>query len=58
MIIRGAGCALLSSREFEEEIRRTQDNFRQEYTEKAKKENDKIYLGDFLTLEKFPEEKE
>ena len=58
VIIRGAGCALLSSREFEEEIRRTQDNFRQEYTEKAKKENDKIYLGDFLTLEKFPEEKE
>jgi len=58
VIIRGAGCALLSSREFEEEIRRTQDNFRRDYTEKAKKENDKIYLGDFLTLEKFPEEKE
>lgn len=53
VIIRGAGCALLSSREFEEEIRRTQDNFRQEYVEKAKKENDKIYLGDFLPHRNF-----
>jgi len=49
VIIRGAGCALLSSREFEEEIRRAQDNFRQEYEGKTKKENDKIYLGDFFS---------
>ena len=48
VIIRGAGCALLSSREFEEEIRRSQENFRDEYEQKAKKENGKIYLGDFF----------
>ena len=47
VIIRGAGCALISSREFETEVKRSQDSFRQEYMEKPKKD-DKIYLGDFL----------
>ena len=47
VIIRGAGCALISSREFEKEVKRSQDSFRQEYLEKPKKE-DKIYLGEFL----------
>ena len=48
VIIRGAGCGLISSREFEEEVKRRKDSFRKEYEEKAKKETDKIYLGDFL----------
>lgn len=48
VIIRGAGCALISSREFEIEVKRTQDSFRQEYLENKKKENDKTYLGEFL----------
>ena len=48
VIIRGAGCALISSREFETEVKRTQDSFRQEYLESKKKENDKTYLGEFL----------
>lgn len=48
VIIRGAGCALISSREFEKEVKRTQDSFRQEYLESKKKENDKTYLGEFL----------
>lgn len=47
VIIRGAGCALISSREFEMEVKRVQDSFRQEYLEKNKKD-DKIYLGEFL----------
>ena len=47
VIIRGAGCALISSREFEAEVKRSQDSFRQEFLEKPKKE-DKIYLGEFL----------
>ena len=49
VIIRGAGCGLISSREFEEEVKRRKDSFRKEYEEKAKKETDKIYLGDFLS---------
>ena len=48
VIIRGAGCALISSREFEEEVKRTRDSFRQEYLENKKKENDKTYLGEFI----------
>lgn len=47
VIIRGAGCALISSREFETEVKRSQDSFRQEYMEKPQK-NEKIYLGEFL----------
>ena len=47
VIIRGAGCALISSREFEAEVKSSQDSFRQEFLEKPKKE-DKIYLGEFL----------
>ena len=47
VIIRGAGCALISSREFETELKRSQDSFRREYLEKPKKD-DKIYLGEFL----------
>lgn len=52
VIIRGAGCALLSSREFEAEVKRLQDSFRQEYLKKQEKEQDKTYLGEF-----FPEKK-
>ncbi len=48
VIIRGAGCALISSREFEEEVKRKQNVFRQEYLENKKKESDKTYLGEFM----------
>lgn len=49
VIIRGAGCALISSREFEEEVKRAKAAFEQDYIEKTRKENDKIFLGDFFT---------
>ena len=48
VIIRGAGCALISSREFEAEVENVCKAFRQEYLEKKKKESDKTYLGEFL----------
>ncbi len=48
VIIRGAGCALISSREFETEVKRAQDSFRQNYIENKKKGSDKTYLGEFL----------
>lgn len=53
VIIRGAGCALISSREFEEEVKRVQDTFRQEYLEKASEESGKTYLGEFIKSEEF-----
>ncbi len=48
VIIRGAGCALISSREFEQEVKNASNTFRQEYVEKIKKEKDKTYLGEFM----------
>ena len=48
VIIRGAGCALISSREFETEVKRALDSFRQEYLNRTKKESDKTYLGEFI----------
>ena len=38
VIIRGAGCGLISSREFEAEVENVCKAFRQEYLEKKKKE--------------------
>lgn len=48
VIIRGAGAALISSREFETEVQRVKDVFREEYLKKQPGQQDKIYLGDFL----------
>ena len=48
VIIRGAGCALISSREFEEEVKNASENFSLEYEQRAKKEVEKTYFGEFL----------
>jgi len=48
VIIRGAGCALVSSREFEQEVENASQSFRQDYIENTKKESGKTYLGEFL----------
>lgn len=58
VIIRGAGCALISSREFEEEVKTASGTFSQEYEQKAKKENEKTYLGEFLPQMIFEKETE
>ena len=50
VIIRGQGCTLVSSREFEKEVKRAEDFLRQEYLER-KQESDKVYLGEFLPEE-------
>ena len=49
IIIRGQGCKLLSAREFEDEIIRTQKRTMEDYA--ATKERGRIELGDFLTGE-------
>lgn len=46
IIIRGAGCGLISARELEEEIRRANAHVLQEYEDK--KENGRVYLGDLF----------
>ena len=48
VIIRGAGCALISSREFETEVENTTKAFRREYLENEKKDSGKTYLGEYL----------
>ena len=48
VIIRGAGCALISSREFEQEVENANRSLRQEYLENGKKDSGKTYLGEFL----------
>jgi len=48
VIIRGAGCALISSREFEQEVENANKALRQEYLENEKKDSGKTYLGEFL----------
>ena len=48
VIIRGAGCALISSREFEDEVKNASTSFSKEYEHNARKENTKTYLGDFM----------
>ena len=46
VIIRGAGCALISSREFEAEVQNASAGFAREYEQKARKESTKTYLGE------------
>lgn len=48
VIIRGAGCALMSSREFETEVEKASKAFRQEYIDTTKKDSGKTYLGEFM----------
>ena len=48
VIIRGAGCALMSSREFEAEVENASKSLRQDYLENSKAESGKTYLGEFL----------
>ena len=48
VIIRGAGCALISSREFEAEVQNASAGFAREYEQKARKESTKTYLGEFM----------
>ena len=51
IIIRGQGCQLISSREFEKEIAETSRRFKQEYMDKNKETGNKMYLGDFISKE-------
>ena len=48
VIIRGAGCALMSSREFEKEVENASKTFTNEYVETIKKDSGKMYLGEFM----------
>ncbi len=48
VIIRGAGCALMSSREFETEVENASKTLRQDYLENSKAESGKTYLGEFI----------
>lgn len=48
VIIRGAGAALISSREFETEVERAAKAFREEYLQKQPKGSDRVYLGEYL----------
>lgn len=48
VIIRGAGCALISSREFEDEVKNASVSFTKEYEHNVRKESAKTYLGDFM----------
>ena len=48
VIIRGAGCALISSREFEDEVKNASAGFTKEYEQKIQKESSKTYLGEFM----------
>lgn len=49
VIIRGAGCALMSSREFEAEVENASKTFSKEYIENTKKDSGKTYLGEFMS---------
>ena len=49
VIIRGAGCALMSSREFEAEVESASKTFAKEYMENTKKDSGKTYLGEFMS---------
>lgn len=51
IIIRGQGCQLLSSREFEKEVEETVRKFRQDYMDKPKENGSKTYFGDFISKE-------
>jgi len=58
VIIRGAGCTLISSREFEEEVKNASVGFAKEYEQKAQKESTKTYLGEFMPQVEHEEETE
>ncbi|MBQ3027679.1 MAG: NYN domain-containing protein, partial [Lachnospiraceae bacterium] len=58
VIIRGAGCALISSREFEDEVRNASVGFSREYENISRKEGTKTYLGEFMPDMKPEEETE
>ena len=49
VIIRGAGCALMSSREFEEEVANASAVFAKEYIDNAKNDGGKTYLGEYMS---------
>ena len=51
IIIRGQGCALISARELEEEVKRAGENLYREYTDRQQK--GKHYLLDAVTAEKW-----
>ena len=48
IIIRGQGCALLSSRELKDEIEQSLKGFREQYLKRQNTETDKLYLLDGL----------
>lgn len=49
IIIRGEGCRLISSREFEKEVRRVCDEHLRSYSD-GSRESNRTYLGEWLNL--------